>query len=163
MGSYKLNGKTYKTKTFKSDKEANAFMKKNKEWGVIGVEGSMDYDKKLKRSYTVFGKENTPYTVHVAKKTDLGECKMSNYEDVVKNIIGKTNSKKDQNPKIYRLTWASGQNNVVSMNEAIETINRWANQKDWQWIRVVNTETKKQQIVYESSNHIGKRLNELSV
>jgi len=88
---------------------------------------------------------------------------MSNYEDVVKNIISKTNSRKDQNPRIYRLTWASGQNNIVSMNEAIETINRWANQKGWAWIRVVNTETKKQQIVYESSNRNGKRLNELSV
>ena len=80
-----------------------------------------------------------------------------------RQIIDKTNeSKKDDNPRIYRLKWASGQNNVVSLNEAIETVNRWANQKDWGWIRIINTETNKQQIVYESATRIGRKLNKLN-
>jgi hypothetical protein len=84
-------------------------------------------------------------------------------ENIVQQIIDKTNENKKDNPRIYRLKWASGQNNVVSLDEAIETINRWANQKNWNWIKVINTETNKQQVVYESQTRIGKKLNELSV
>jgi len=88
---------------------------------------------------------------------------MSDYENIVQKIIDETNENKEDNPRIYRLQWASGHNNVVSMTEAIETINRWANQKDWGFIKVINTETGKQQVVYESSTRIGKRINELKV
>jgi len=88
---------------------------------------------------------------------------MNNHASVVKNIISKTNDSKSPNSRIYRLTWASGQNNVVSVNEAIETINRWANRAGWEWIRVVNTETKQQQVIHESSTRNGKKLNSLAV
>jgi hypothetical protein len=83
-------------------------------------------------------------------------------ENIVQKIIDETNSQKGANPRIYRLKWASGQNNVVSLNEAIETINRWANQKDWDWIKIINTETNKQQVVYESATRIGRKLNKLN-
>jgi len=49
---YKLYGKSYKTKTFDSDKRANQFMAKTKGWGVIGVDGN---------------------TVHVARVDDKGK------------------------------------------------------------------------------------------
>lgn len=84
-------------------------------------------------------------------------------ENIVQKIIDETNSKKVENPRIYKLQWASGHQNIVSLNEAVEVINRWANQKGWQWIKVINTETSKQQVIYESANRIGRKLNELKV
>lgn len=98
----------------------------------------------------------------VSENRIQGEIKMSN-ENIVQQIIDKTNeSKKGDSPRIYRLKWASGHSNVVSLNEAIETINRWANKKDWDWIRIINTETNKQQVVYESATRIGRKLNKLN-
>jgi hypothetical protein len=84
-------------------------------------------------------------------------------EDIVQQIIDKTNSQKEENPRIYKLQWASGHQNIVSLKEAVEVVNRWANHKDWQWIKVVNTETGKQQVIYESTNRVGRKVNELNV
>lgn len=86
---------------------------------------------------------------------------MSN-DSVVQAIINKTKGSENDTQKIYRLYWASGHNNVVSLDEAVETINRFANQSNWQWIRIVNTETNNQQIVYESKAQVGKALNTLN-
>jgi hypothetical protein len=57
-GIFKLYGKTYKTKVFKSDDEANKFLEDNEEYGVIGTKGEDGTDS---------------YEVHVALTDDIGE------------------------------------------------------------------------------------------
>ena len=86
---------------------------------------------------------------------------MSN-KSIVQQIIDKTNEGKEDNPNIYKLHWASGHQNTVSLNEAVEVVNRWANKTGWQWIKIVNVETNKQQVVYESATRIGRKLNQLN-
>lgn len=97
----------------------------------------------------------------IIDKIQSEEIKMSN-ENIVQQIIDKTNEGKDDNPKIYKLQWASGHQNILSLTEAVEVVNRWANQKGWQWIKIVNTENNKQQVVYESATRIGRKLNKLN-
>lgn len=82
------------------------------------------------------------------------------YKNVVQQIIKKTDQK-IKIPKIYKLQWASGQQSILSLTETTDTINRWLNhQKDWQWIKVVNLDMNKQQVIYEneSPHRIGKKL-----
>lgn len=52
--------------------------------------------------------------------------------------------------KIYRLQWASGQKStLVDHKEAVRRVNEWMNKIGWQWIRIVNEETQKHQVVRE--------------
>ena len=69
--------------------------------------------------------------------------------------------------KIYRLQWANGQRtNLVDHDEAVREINRMMNITGWNWVKAMNTATKKQQVVHEPSSPSGrgflhlKKLNE---
>lgn len=54
---------------------------------------------------------------------------------------------------IYRVYWKNGQRtNLVNHDEAVRRVNEWMNRLGWEWIKVVNTETKKQQIIYEPTS-----------
>jgi len=51
---------------------------------------------------------------------------------------------------IYRIHWRTGQrSNLVDHDGAIRRVNEQMNQTGWEWMKVINTETKQQQIVYE--------------
>lgn len=103
----------------------------------------------------------------------LGENKMrmSNWTKMLKgDMTGlKKEEKKVVIPEnaVYRVKWASGhETGLVDHDEAISRINEWMNRTNWEWMRVVNTENKQQQIVYEpkSASNRGflhlKKLNE---
>ena len=74
---------------------------------------------------------------------------------------------KPTDDKIYRIQWANGKKtNLVDHDGAVRKVNEWMNRKNWDYIRVINEQTKKIQVIYEPKNvqnrgtmHI-KKLNE---
>ena len=59
--------------------------------------------------------------------------------------------------KKYRLKFASGQNStLVKYDEAIRQVNSFMNREGWNWIKITNEDTKKDQIVREPSSMINR-------
>jgi len=87
--------------------------------------------------------------------------KMNNWVNMLKGDFSglKTEQKEVTIPEdaIYRIQWASGQKTApASHDSVIKQINEQMNRLGWQWLRVINEDTKKIQVVYEPKSASGR-------
>jgi hypothetical protein len=80
--------------------------------------------------------------------------KMSNWVKMLKgDMSGLKNEKKEvviPEGVVYRVQWSTGQKtNLVNHDEAVRRVNEWMNRIGWNWIKIINEDTKQQQVVYE--------------
>ena len=80
--------------------------------------------------------------------------KMKNWRQMLRGDMSSLKEKKEEaiipENAIYRIHWRSGQrSNLVDHDAAVRRVNEQMNHTGWEWMKVVNTETKQQQIVYE--------------
>ena len=83
---------------------------------------------------------------------------MSNWTKILNGDMSGLKSKvktetKISDDKIYRIQWANGQKTgLVNHNEAVRKVNEWMNRFGWDWVRVINEDTNKIQVVREPSS-----------
>lgn len=55
--------------------------------------------------------------------------------------------------RVYRLQWANGQRtSLVDHDEAVRRVNGFMNRIGWDWVKVINEDTKQTQVVYEPTS-----------
>ena len=87
--------------------------------------------------------------------------KMTNWVNMLKGDFSGLKTEKKittvSEDAIYRLQWSTGQKtNLVNHSDIIKRINEQMNRTGWEWLRVINDDTKQQQIVYEPTSQSGR-------